>query len=362
MRKRICNIVCDITGGGVESVLINYFSHMNLNNCDLDLITYGISSESCAEKFRDLGFNIILIPPKRNGFFRSVKEMNKIFRIQKYDIIHAHLTEWNCIPMFLGWINGVHTRISHSHMAGYCNGLKQKIIFSMQKLINCMFANKYCACGEDAAKYLYGTKRYKKGNIHILNNAIDIDKFRRNDTIRKVVRTELHIDESTLCVGHIGRFLEQKNHTFLIDIFAELVKIYPDSCLLLMGTGELEVPIHKKVCKKGLEDKIQFLGVRNDPERIYQAMDVFCLPSLFEGLPVVGIEVQAADIPCVMSDTISQKVKLTPLINMESLNESAKTWANKLLNVAKAEKAQRNFPDEYNILKVCNRWKKLYEE
>lgn len=360
MKKRICNIVCDITSGGVESVLINYFSHMDLSNYELDLMTYGIASESCAEKFRKLGFNIIVIPPKREGFFRSVREMDNVIKAGKYDILHAHLTEWNCIPMFLGWKDGVKMRISHSHMADFPKGWKAKLLFYVQKLLNKEFANVLCACGEDAAKYLYGEKLYRSGRVQVLNNAIDVQKFEHNDTVREEVRGELGIGESTLCVGHIGRFLEQKNHTFLIDIFAELVKLHPNSCLLLMGIGELEEKIRVKVVNLKLTDQVRFLGVRNDPERIYQAMDVFCLPSLYEGLPVVGIEVQAAGIPCVMSDKVSQKVKITPLVNMLGLEEEAKTWAKKLLSVSEVDKCNRYFPDDYDISKICNQWKSLY--
>lgn len=360
MKKRICNIVCDITSGGVESVLINYFSRMDLSNYELDLMTYGIASESCAEKFRKLGFNIIVVPPKREGFFRSVREMDKVIKAGKYDILHAHLTEWNCIPMFLGWKDGVKMRISHSHMADFPKGWKAKLLLYVQKLLNKGFANILCACGDDAAKYLYGQKTIKRGKVRIINNAIDVERFKPNETVRKAVRDELGISEKTLCVGHIGRFLEQKNHTFLIDVYAELKKLREDSCLILLGIGPLEEEIKEKVNKLGLSSSVMFLGIRDDPERLYQAMDVFCLPSLYEGLPVVGIEVQAAGVPCVMSDKVSQKVKITSLVNMLGLEEEAKTWAEKLLCVSEVDKSNRYFPSEYDISKTCNQWRSLY--
>lgn len=362
MKKRICNVVCDITSGGVESVLINYFSHMDLSKYELDLMTYGVASESCAEKFRKLGFNIIVVPPKRKGVVRSVREMDKVIRVGKYDVVHAHLTEWNCIPMFLAWKCGVKKRISHSHMADYPDTLKRKILFLAQRILNRVFANEYCACGEDAAKYLYGEKMYQCGRVKVLNNAIDVQKFERNDAVRNDVRHELGIAKSTLCVGHIGRFLEQKNHSFLIDIFAEMVKLHPDSTLLLMGIGELEEKIREKVLNMNLTDKVRFLGVRNDPERVYQAMDVFCLPSLYEGLPVVGVEVQAAGVPCVMSDRVSSKVKITPLITMMGLQCSPREWAYALIKSAQENTKQISFPEEYNIAYTCCDWDDLYGE
>lgn len=360
IKKRICTVVCDLTSGGVESVLLNYFSHIDCTEYDLDLITYDISSKICAKKFEKLGFNIIVVPPKREGFYKSVRAMDRVIQEGRYDVVHAHLTEWNCIPMFLAWKHGVKIRISHSHMADFPSSLKRKAVFAMQKLFNRIFATKYCACGEDAAKYLYGEKLFQKGSVQILNNAIDVQRFAPNAAIRKEVRKELGLDESILCVGHIGRFLEQKNHTFLVDIFAQLVKMRPDSCLLLLGMGDLEAEIHKKVEDLGFSDKVLFLGVRNDPERFYQAMDVFCLPSLYEGLPVVGIEVQAAEVPCVMSDKVSAKVKLTPLVTMMSLEKTPQEWAEKLIYSAKMDKTQSCFPDEYDIVKASRQWEELY--
>lgn len=359
-KERICTIVCDITSGGVESVLLNYFSHMDCSGYELDLVTYNISSELCAEKFRKLGFRIIVIPPKRFGFIKSVQQMWKVIRDGRYDVVHAHLTEWNCIPMFLAWKCGVKIRISHSHMADYPNGVKRKVLFTAQKIFNRMFANKYCACGQDAAKYLYGEKLYRNGHVRVLNNAIDVQRFKHNVEVRKEVRDKLKIGESTLCVGHIGRFLEQKNHTFLVDIFAELVKMYPDSCLLLMGMGDLEEKIREKVINLKLTDQVHFLGVRNDPERIYQAMDVFCLPSLYEGLPVVGIEVQAAGVPCVMSDRVSPEVKITPLITMLGLEHSPREWAQALIQAAEEKKEPVMFPKEYDIAYTSHKWEDLY--
>lgn len=357
VKKRICNIVCDITSGGVESVLLNYFSHMDISDFDLDLITYDIKSDVCAEKFKKLGFNIITVPPKRDGFMSSIRAMDAVIKEGHYDIIHTHLTEWNCIPMFLAWKNKVPIRISHSHMADYPRGIKNKTAFAAQKCFNKMFATKLCACGDDAAKYLYGEKIYNSGRVKVLNNAIDVKKFAPDKTVRADVRKELNIGEETFCVGHIGRFLPQKNHGFLIDIFSEVIKRRPDSCLLLMGQGELEETIHNKVSSMGLEDKVKFLGVRGDAERIYQAMDVFCLPSLFEGLPVVGIEAQAAQLPCVVSDLVSQKVRITENVTFCSLGKDAEDWANVILSI-KAKTCE--IPSSFNITETSYEWIQLY--
>lgn len=360
-KLRICIIVCDITSGGVEAVLLNYFTHINCSMYKLDLLTYGITSEICANKFRNLGFNIIKIPPKREGFMKSIKEMNKIIRSGKYDIVHTHLTEWNCIPMFLAWKSNVPIRISHSHMADFSLDFKKKIVFSFQKILNKYFANKFCACGKEAAIYLYGKKWVDKNKVQILYNAIDLKRFRPNIAVRKKIRKYLNIENNVFCVGHIGRFLEQKNHEFLIDIFFELHKKNNNSCLLLLGIGDLENKIKQKVSSLKIDTSVKFLGIKNNIEEYYQAMDVFCLPSLFEGLPVVGVESQAANVPSVVSDTISKEILITPLVKMMSLSQSANEWAEALLNSNKLKATVNYFPDEYNIEKAAVAWRNLYE-
>lgn len=358
-KKKICNVICDITSGGVESVIQNYFTHIDRSQYELDLITYSIQSEICAEKFRELGFNIIVVPPKRNGFLKSVRKMNDAIKAGHYDVIHAHLTEWNCIPLLLGKINGVKIRISHSHMAEISLSRIKMLLLRIQRKLILKTSTKLCACGEDAGKYLYGEDVFKTGEVLILNNAIDVLKFQPDIRIRDEMRHKLKIAKDTLCIGHIGRFLPQKNHTFLIDIFTEVLKLNPDSVLLLAGTGGLLNDIRGKCEKLGISDKVKFLGVRSDPERIYQAMDVFCLPSLFEGLPVVGIEVQAAKVPAILSDRISNKVKITDLVTFYSLDAMPLDWAKAIIG-KRGYQSESIFPNEYDINAMSKKWESLY--
>lgn len=356
---KICTVICDITSGGVESVLQNYFSHIDRSKYELDLVTYGVQSSICEQKFQQLGFRIIEIPPKRQGFFKSLKAMNRVIKEGNYDVIHAHLTEWNCLPLFLGKINKVKCRISHSHMAEVSISKIKQLLLRIQRSVILKNATQLCACGVDAGKYLYGEDVFNKGKVKVLNNAIDRNRFQPDAVVREQVREELRISESTLCVGHIGRFLPQKNHTFLIEIFKDVVNRNPDSVLLLVGTGELENSIREKCDQLHITDKVQFLGIRPDPERLYQAMDVFCLPSLFEGLPVVGIEVQASQTPAILSDKITEKVKLTDYIFFQSLECSSEDWADKIIKL-KEFKGKASFPDEYDIAYMSREWEKLY--
>ena len=357
---KVCNVICDVASGGVEAVLFNYFSHMDREQNDLDLITYGVHSEVGAQKLSQIGFHIIKIPPKRYGFLKSLRAMDAAIRAGRYDVVHTHLTEWNCIPMFLAWKNGVRIRISHSHMADFPSGVIQKTLFMIQKALNKVFATEYIACGDAAARYLYGKRLVNSGCVKILNNAIDTNVFRWDAEKRKAIRAQLGILPDVFCVGHIGRFMEQKNHIFMVGIFYEVLKMQPNSVLLLMGTGPLQDAIKEKVNDLDIANNVHFLGVRGDPEMIYQAMDVFCLPSLFEGLPVVVVEAQAMGLPCLVSDKVSEKAKLTSMLEFMSLEESAERWAEELISM-RLRHSEDQIPDGYRIDKAAMQWASIYK-
>ena len=193
-------------------------------------------------------------------------------------------------------------------------------------------------CSELSGRWLFGNKEYNNGNVYLLNNAVDIDKFKYNEIIRTNKRKELNIEDNTLVIGHIGRFVEQKNHRFLIDIFYEIHKKKENSLLLLAGQGPLVEEIKDKVRNLKLDENVVFLGQRNDVNELYQAYDVFLLPSLYEGLPVVGIEAQATGNLCVFSDDMTKETKVLDSTIFMSLNDSAQIWANKILEKSKKYK------------------------
>ena len=187
-------------------------------------------------------------------------------------------------------------------------------------------------CSELAGRWLFGNKEYDKGNIYLLNNAIDLDKFKYNESLRKEKRKELGINDDTLVIGHVGRFVEQKNHRFLIDIFNEIHKKNNNSVLLLAGQGPLMDEIKNKVISLKLEKNVKFLGQRNDIDKLYQAFDVFLLPSLYEGLPVVGVEAQATGLLCELSNDMTKEIKVLDTTRFVSLNTSAEEWATIILD------------------------------
>ena len=174
---------------------------------------------------------------------------------------------------------------------------------------------------------MYGKKAFLRGQVYILNNAINLEKFKFDEHVRTVKRKKLEIDDNTLVVGHIGRFVTVKNHFFLIDIFNEIHKKNKNSILVLVGQGPLLEQVKEKVKDLGLEKKVKFLGHRNDVNELYQIFDVFIMPSFYEGLPVVGVEAQANGLLCIFSDAMTKETKLLEQTTFLNLEESPLIWA-----------------------------------
>ena len=361
---KICHVIGDFINGGVESVIYNYFSNMNLDKFDVSIIGHGITVQECADRFIDLGFKIYNVTPKRINILKNLIEMNKIIRDNKFDIIHSHLTEWGCIPMILGFNNRVKIRINHSHMAEKPHGLKNKIYYGIRIWLGKIFATDYFACGKAAGEYLFGKKNVDNGKVKIINNAVDVERFSFNKDIRDTIRKKFNIDKNDIIIGHVGRFFAQKNHIFLIEIFNELNRINSNYKLYLFGNGELFDKIKEKVSKCGLDDSVKFMGVRNDINDWYQAMDLFILPSLYEGLPVVGVEAQMSGLPCYFSSTITDEIKITKNAKFIGLNDSSKEWANIIDEDFKKTKRilKNEINDKYNIEKNAKWLEKFYIE
>ena len=194
-----------------------------------------------------------------------------------------------------------------------------------------MFATKYFACSELAGEWLFSKKIRESNNYHLIHNALDLKKFAFSLSEREEIRHELGV-EGKFVLGHVGRFEEQKNHEFLLEIFREVASACEEAILLLVGEGELQEMIQKKAEEYGIEDRIRFLGIRKDVAKLWKGMDIFVFPSLFEGLPIVALEAQASGIRSVMADTITTEVKLVEKVKFLSLQDSPKEWSRVILS------------------------------
>ena len=327
---RVAQIVGKWLGGGVESVVMNYYRNIDRTKIQFDFLCSEFSTNIPYEEIEKLGGRVIIIPDY-SKVFKYQKELIRIFKENKYRIVHSHINTLSVFSLRAAKKAGVPVRIAHSHSTTNKKEKKKNALKQILRLFSKVYATDCMCCSELAGRWLFGNKEYDKGNVFLLNNAIDLEKFKYDENIRNLKRKELNISENALVIGHVGRFVEQKNHSFLIEVFNEVHKQNIDSILLLAGQGPLVPEIKEKVKKLGLEDYVRFLGQRNDINELYQAFDVFCLPSLYEGLPVVGIEAQATGLLCIFSDEMTKETKVLNTTKFLSLKRDVKGWADIIL-------------------------------
>lgn len=250
-----------------------------------------------------------------------------------YKIVHSHIDAMSAFPLLAALKNNIPVRIAHSHSSKLDRDIKLPIKYMALKAIP-QIANNYCACGKAAGEFMFGCKPFQ-----VINNAIDLEQFKFDYAVRKLKKQELGL-EKRFVIGHVGRFCYIKNQLFILNIFCKILEQRPDSILLLVGKGEDEKKLRDRIVKLKLENKVIMLVDRPDVNKLYQAMDVFIMPSLFEGLPVVAVEAQANGLPCIVSDKISKEVLLTSNIKMLSLEKGADKWAEEINNINKDRNSQ----------------------
>lgn len=325
---QIAEFVTRLEFGGVEAMILNYINHFSdKDQFEFHIVTQDINNEECINLFRDNGFTVHIVTHKRKSILKNVIEINSLFKEQKFDVVHCHMTLMNFYIMFLSCLHGVPIRISHSHNAFVTKNPIKKILWGVLKSLNKALSNIWVACGIDAGVFLFGEKAVNSSRVTILKNAIDIKKYAFCLSKREEIRNRYGIDEDCFCVGHVGRFTEQKNHLFLVDVFEEILKDKPKSKLMLIGIGEKEDVIKEVVREKGLSNAVVFVGSVTNAYDYYQAMDVFLLPSLFEGLPLVLIEAQTSDLPCVVASTVDKRSRIKDNFAFLSLHDNKCKWA-----------------------------------
>ena len=328
---RIAQIIGKWVGGGVESVIMNYYRAMNRGKIQFDFICDEDSTNIPYEEIKSLGGKVILIPPYQK-LFKYQKVLKKILREGNYKIVHSHINALSVFPLRIAKKVGVPIRIAHSHSTTNKKEWKKNFFKSILKPFSKVYATNYFCCTEHAGRWLFGNKKFENGEIYILNNAINLEKFIYNEKIRENKRAELKIDKDTIVLGHIGRFVEQKNHKFLINIFNEVHKKNINTKLILVGQGPLKKEIEQQIKQLNIEDYVLMLGQRADVNEIYQAFDIFLFPSLYEGLGMVAIEAQAAGNLCIVSTEIPKVAKVTKKMEFLDLSSPNQRWVDCILS------------------------------
>lgn len=334
--------------GGAETLLMNLYRNMNRNKYEFHFVTHSKKKCYYYDEIIKLGGKIIYIDhPTIKNFKKYSQDFKKIIKNNgPYNAIHSHVQLFNGIVLREAKRNEIPNIISHAHLNGdYSRKTIKRIIYkNFSKYLINNSATYRISCSNDSGKYLYGNREFK-----LLNNAIDINKFKYEYS--NTLIEELGLKKDNKIITHIGSFKEAKNHNFIIEVFRELVNKDNRYELVLVGKGNLEEIIKKKVIEYGIEKKVHFLGLRDDIPQILKSTDIFFMPSILEGLPVVLVEAQAAGVSCVISNTIPKECDMgLNLINFLSLNENIETWVDLIINT---KKNYSSFHERKNKILKC---------
>lgn len=336
---RVAQIMGKMNRGGVEAVVMNYYRAMDKTKVQFDFFVDADSEFPQKEELEQAGAGVFMLPPY-SRMWAWQKQLTEQLRRGRYSIVHAHINTMNVFPMLCAWRAGVPVRICHNHSTAHPGEGKKTVLKYLLRPFNRLFATHWFACGRKAAEWMYGRQAVEHNRVVVLPNAIDTTRFAFDEAQHVQIREQLEIEPDVLVLGHVGRFCYQKNHRFLIEIFAELHQM-TKSRLLLIGEGELTQSIRDLVHQKGLEKEVIFLGGKQDTAPYYNAMDAFCLPSFYEGLPVVAIEAQCSGLPCLLSDEVTEEAVLTDRAERFPLENSALQWAQWIVINAQASASRQ---------------------
>jgi glycosyltransferase involved in cell wall biosynthesis len=333
---RVLHSVSNMARAGIETMLMNYYREIDRSRIQFDFLANKPAPGEYDEEIRAMGGRVFVSPGLNPLRFPKYKRyMADLLRgSPDIGIVHAHNEAMGYYALQSAKDAGIRVRIAHAHNTRIIRDYKYPLKLICKRLLPGA-ATDYWSCGRDAGIYYYGEKRWNESGF-ILRNAIDTSRFAFCPEARRRIRQQYGLEECFV-IGHVGRFNVQKNHSRLLDIFAQTARALPSARLVMIGTGELEQSMKEKAHALGIEDRTLFPGQMADVSGWYQAMDCFVLPSLFEGLPVVGIEAQASGLPCVFSDRVTDEVLLSPQARRISLRADDAVWADAVMAASRAD-------------------------
>lgn len=344
----------DVTG--ISTVIMNYCSHMDFSKLEITIAAGKPIADIHNDTCKQLGIRLFELPNRKQNCKQYYKALNHILTKEQFDVIHIHGNSATMtVELFLGWIHGIKVRIPHSHNTT-CTNMK------LHKLLHPLFDLLYThafACGQKAGEWLYGDNPF-----YIIQNGFDMERFKFSQEIRDEIRKQKNL-ENAFIIGHIGRFNEQKNQIFLIKVFEKYADNHTNAVLILVGIGP-NLEVTKEIAKRSpYGDRIVFWGETNRPEEVYSIMDVFVLPSRYEGLPVVLMEAECNGLYCIISDKVTDEMNIDEHIISCSLDDSPTIWCNAIEKIPVIDRdtfyvENRNALDKFNIESGVRYLEKLY--
>jgi len=362
MLKRVLVFGMTDNPGGMESCIMNYYRHVDKNKIHFDFLC-NWESMVCEKEVKANGSKVYTIPQKSRNYKAYKRAMNTFFseHADEYDVFwYNTCTLTNIDYLIYAKRYGIKKRIIHAHNSGNETSMIRGILHYVNKIRLGRYATDFWSCSMAAAVYFFIKKQIYSQKYRLINNAISTYNYKYDILIRNEVRKNLGLEDKYV-IGHVGRFQFQKNHEFLIDIFYEYLKLDSRAVLMLVGQGEEEDAIRQKVINLGIEKSVLFMGVRTDVNRLLQAMDVFLLPSRFEGLPLVLIEAQTSGLRCLTTkNKVPYEVNVTGNVEFEELNENSIEWAHHIEYMEKQPYDRKSCLDlitdaGYDILKEAEK-------
>lgn len=358
---RVLQIMGIVNNGGVEAVIMNYYKHIDKSKVQFDFVVHRGANPEYLATVRSMGATVYEITPYTSNILKFTYEIYRIIKGNNYQIVHSNMNSLSGFSLLAAYIAGAKVRILHNHTTdNAAEGLRTTLKRILRPFAK-VFANTYWACSNLAAEWMYGKEAVKQGKVTVINNAVDLEKFAFNPGKRGELRKQLDL-EGKFVIGHVGRFMKQKNHDFLIDVFAEVAERNKEAVLLLIGDGKLRDAVWHNVARLGLQDKVKLLGVRNDVPDLYNVMDVFVLPSFYEGLPVVGVEAQMAALPCFFSTEVTAEARLVDSTKYIALAAGAEAWADAICDITGKHRELGRGIEQYDIRVQAKRLEKMYED
>ena len=333
---RVLHIMGSLNRGGLETFVMNVYRQIDRERIQFDFLLTQDASGGYEEEAAAMGARIYHIPPRNKGFKDYNRALDGFFRTHSgYAAVHQHVSSLTSIaPIRYAKKHGIPVRILHAHSSAIAKSLRLRwahlAFHCLGKLVVRRWATHWLGCSEKALDWVYRGTGVRSRAV-MVNNGIDCAAYAYDEKTRETVRAELNISKDAFVMGHVGRFAPVKNHAFLIDILAEVRKSVPEAKLLLVGKGGTMDAVKAKAEEKGLSAEVVFTGERSDVARLLQAMDVFVMPSLFEGLPVSMVEAQAAGLPLVVSSAISRDSDITGTVLFKPLADTVESWAESVL-------------------------------
>lgn len=344
--ERIAVIMGKMHSGGKKNLVMEYYRHIDRSKIQFDFICDDDSNAIPTEEIEALGGRVYVVPRYQN-IIANIKAIEKICRENKYSIAHGYNGTMNIFGLYAAWRAGVPVRINESISMAHISD-KKTIIKNILKPFSRCFATHFMANGEACGKWQFG-KLYDDGRVAIFKTVINTAENQFQPELREKCRKEFGLEDN-MVIGHIGRLTAQKNTLFILDIFAEILKIEEKAKLLLIGDGDLREEMLKKIDDSGIKESVVYLGRREDIKQFYNAMDAFLLPSLYEGLPVVGVEAECCGLPMFFSTEIPEESSpCSDLGVFVSLEKNASEWAKIVLDKVKKTERKDHSTEVKNV-------------